>query len=154
MIPDGDVACIRDMDTCFLTPDAGDIIFNYCYQNPSCVMTSYCNRIHSLAKEQLLNVFPLESSDISQHINSALIQKEVAYSTTPLTGPLSGFLMLIPKSVWQKVPFREGVGLLGVDTHFFRDIRAAGIPILRCDGLYLFHIYRLNKDIKDTKHLQ
>lgn len=138
----------------FLTPDAGEIIFNYAYENPGSVMTSYCNRIHPLAAEQISYYKKADTDPIDRHIRAAEFHKNFIYQTTPLTGPLSGFLMLIPKSIWQKVPFREGVGLLGVDTLFFKDLRAAKIPILRMDGLYLFHIYRLGKEITDTSHLK
>lgn len=154
LIPDGDAACVRDGDTLFLTPDWGTIIQNYADKHPDAVLVCYTNRIHPLAKEQLLYGIVSQEYDIEWKISLSNHLSDRAYNTTPCTGPLSGFLMVIPKSVWQKVPFREGVGLLGVDTFFYKDLRAAGVPILRMDGLYIWHTYRLDKDIKDTTHLK
>lgn len=154
LIGEDDWACIRDGDTMFLTPDFGDIVFNYAYQNPGCVLTCYTNRIHPFAKEQLVENTDINSPNILHQISIAEYNlktyNDFAYKCF---GPLSGFLMLIPKSVWNKVKFKEGVGLLGVDTQFYKDLRAANIPILRMDGLYIWHTYRLGKNIKDTTHL-
>lgn len=155
MIGEDDVACIRDGDTMFLTPDFGSIIFDYAYQNPNAVMTCYCNRIHSLAQEQMVRE-EMINWDIESQIYFSTVRSKtnLINKTTPLTGPLSGFLMLIPKKIWQRVKFREGMGLLGVDTWFYKNLRTAGIPILRMDGLYIWHTYRLGKDIADTTHLK
>lgn len=152
LIPDEDVACITDQDVMFLTPDAGDIVFNYAYQNPGVVMTCWTNRIHELAKEQRVSSFE-DKENIIHHITIAAASKTDLYHTTECTGPLSGFLMLIPKSVWKKYPFKED-GLLGVDTDFYKRYRADGNKVLRMDGLYVWHTYRLGKDIKDTSHLK
>jgi hypothetical protein len=147
MIPSTDWACLRDGDTCFLTSDWGGIVFNYAWRNPGCVLTCYTNRIHELSKEQIIPAETFkEAMTIAQGLNGN--------STKICTGPLSGFLMLVPKTVWNKVKFQEGVGLLGVDTQFFKDLRSANIPILRMDGLYIWHTYRLGKDIKDRTHLK
>lgn len=157
MIGDDDVAVITDGDVMFLTPDFGSIIFNYACQNRDCVMTCWTNRIHRLAKEQLKYSDPvtglaLDDCDIEQEIVNADIISGTA-TATPVAGPLSGFLMVVPKSVWYKIPFREGIGLLGVDTWFYKDIRAVGIPVMRMDGLYVWHTYRLMYGVNNKQHL-
>lgn len=151
---DDDFVCARDGDTMFLTSDWGEIIFNYAYQNPSAVMICYTNRIHRLATDQLLFGKPIDNPDINYHIALAKKQKEKLYQVSPTTSALSGFLVLIPKKIWNIVKFREGCNLLGVDTGFFKDVRAAGFDVLRMDGLYVFHTYRIDKDIKDDTHLR
>lgn len=155
MIGEDDWACIRDGDTMFLTPDFGDIVFNYAYKNPGCVLTCYTNRIHSLAKEQIIwGSMQPEETKIEFCLGVANKQKDLTYQTTPCTGPLSGFLMLMSKKTWSQIKFNEGIGLLGVDTDFYKAARALDIPILRMDGLYIWHTYRLGKSITDTTHLK
>lgn len=154
MIGQDDWACIRDGDTMFLTPDFGDIIFNYAYQNPGAILTCYTNRIHPLAKEQMLPRGVSEDRDIYNHMNVAVSMKSELYTTTPLTGPLSMLLMLMSKATWEKSGgFEEGTGLLGVDTEFYKRVREIGTHILRMNGLYIFHTYRLGKSITDKSHL-
>lgn len=151
MIGDDDVAVITDGDVMFLTPDFGSIIFNYAYLNRDCVMTCFTNRIHPLAKEQLM----------AETMYCGAVDVPIRYANgmkgntgvTVTAGPLSGFLMVVPKSVWYKIPFREGIGLLGVDTWFYKDIRAVGIPVMRMDGLYVWHTYRLQYGVNDKRHL-
>lgn len=153
-INETDWICIRDGDTCFLVPDWGDILFNYAYQNPGCVLTCFTNRIHSMAKEQLINGRISDTGDFASQMEIARNLASNDLKTTKLTGPLSGFLMLIPKKVWNLVKFKEGIGLLGVDTQFYKDIRTKNIPVLRMDSLLVWHTYRLGKDLKDTNHLK
>ena len=156
IVGEDDWVCLRDLDTMFLTPDAGEIVFNYAYQNPGCVLTCYTNRIHPLANGQLWGGKNHEDGYLKGHIElSGIVSDRNVYKTTPLTGPLSGFLMLLSKKTWWQIGgFDESIGLLGVDTDFYKRVRAAKIPVLRMDGLYIFHCYRLGKDIKDTTHLK
>ena len=74
---------------------------------------------------------------------------------------LKGFCLVIPKHIWQQHKFSEVQpyedrkhlpNMLGVDNDWTNRIRAAGIPVLRMDGLYLYHNYRLLTNSKD--HLQ
>jgi len=154
LIPDGDAACIRDMDTMFLTPDAGQIIQQVAEANAKAVLVCYTNRIYPTAKTQLSSENLFDSTDILKHIKYAdLIRFLPDSKTSEAEGPLSGFLMVIPKAIWKIVPFRRGRGLLGVDTQFFKDLRTIGIPILRINHLYIFHIYRMKNGIDNKMHL-
>lgn len=152
LIPEGDLACLRDLDTMFLTPDAGQIISDYASRFPDAVLVCYTNRIHPLATEQLLANAPYNSPDILEHIKIAQDKKQ-DLTVSECHSHLSGFLMVVPKSVWHKVKFNEG-GLLGVDTLFFKDLRVKGVKILRMNAIYIFHTYRIWTDIKDKNHLQ
>lgn len=155
IVGEDDWVCLRDLDTMYLSPDAGEIVYNYAYQNPGCVLTCYTGRIHPLAKEQLVNNEIGIDKEMLSQIYLATEVRNDCYKTTFLTGPLSGFLMLLSKKTWWQIGgFDESIGLLGVDTDFYKRVRAAKIPVLRMDGLYIFHCYRLGKDIKDTTHLK
>jgi GT2 family glycosyltransferase len=153
IVGEDDWVCLRDLDTMFLTPDAGEIVFNYAYQNHGCVLTCWTNRIHHLAKEQFCSA--MQDKEMIHQLEVADGARNDCYKITPCTGPLSGFLMLLSKKTWWQIGgFDESIGLLGVDTDFYKRVRAAKIPVLRMDGLYIFHCYRLGKDIKDTTHLK
>ncbi len=70
--------------------------------------------------------------------------------STKLTGPVSGFLLVIPKSIWNYNKFSEvntyrhgEPNLLGCDNEWTNRIRREGVEILRMDGLLVWHSYRL-----------
>lgn len=155
LLPDDDFACIRDIDTMFLTPDQPAMIQEYAKRNPDAgILTCFTNRISPLSKAQLLNGILSDNTNIRDHIELAHKQKEQLYNTTEIDRDISGFMMVISKKTWLQHPFPELGKALGTDTHFGRTVRAAGLKILRCDGIYLFHIYRLMNGISDKTHLQ
>jgi hypothetical protein len=156
LIPDGDSACIRDIDTLFLTPEQPAIIEQYANEHPNAVLTCYLNRCSPLSRMQLLGETVSEERDILQHIGLAVHQQDrhkITRSATEINRDISGTLMVVPKSVWMKVPFPDNGKCLGVDTTFGRQIRAAGIKILRMNAVYLFHTYRLANGVHDKRHL-
>lgn len=153
MIPDGDWACLIDYDVQFLTPDAIAHIHEYIKRNPSAgMLTCYTNRIG--CKQQLLNGVFNESADMLQHIKLAVNQQKHLYKTTALQSLTSGFLMVISKATWQQYKFDETGKCLGVDNQFAERLLKAGKTILRMDGIYVFHSYRLGKGRYDTSHLK
>lgn len=153
MLPDGDWGCLIDYDVQFLTPDAIAIMHEYAKQNPSAgMLTCYTNRIGCTA--QLLGGKFNESSDMLEHIKLAEQQKKDLYKCTPLPGLTSGFLMLISKGTWNNIKFSDSGKCLGVDNDFAQRLHKAGKSILRMNGLYVFHQYRLHKNRFDTKHLK
>lgn len=159
MIPDGDAACLCDIDTCFLTPDAGTLLQEYVYRTfdyglPVGILTCLTNRVSPLSKPQLLGRVVNEDPDMKLHLQYAEEQKRLLFNTTVIDRDISGFLMVVSKRVWQQIPFPETGKALGVDTHYGRAIRAAGLKILRMDGLYVWHTYRMLNGITDKKHLQ
>jgi hypothetical protein len=156
MIPDGDSGCLMDGDSMHLIPDWGHIIHEYANRHPNAVLTCYVNRLHELAKGQLMTV----SDDVKQCIEAASKLKAVGYSVTPITGSVSGTLLVVPKHIWKKFPFvetntyRHGEpNLLGVDNHFTNSVRAAGIKVLRMDSMLVYHQYRILSNGKDKSHL-
>lgn len=153
LLPEDSAACFIDYDVQLLTPDAGAIIHQYAAENPHALLTCYTNRVSPLSKMQLLNRVVNEESDIRKHISLAEKQKSLLYQTTPIYRDISGMLMVIPKSLWLKHPFPDSGVCLGVDTYYGRSIREAGVSILRMDGLYVWHSYRLLTGITDKSHL-
>lgn len=155
LIPDSDSACFIDGDLSFCTPDFGTILHDYANKYPDSVLTCWTNRIHQLATGQLHPT--CNGSDMAKCIEFALSIREDR-SVSELTGPVSGFLMVVPKSVWLKHKFTEvnvykpdEPNLLGVDNSFTNGIRKMGIKVLRMNGLFCWHSYRLLDGSK--KHL-
>ena len=147
LIPDEDSICFTDGDACFLTPDFGHIIHEYATQHPNAVLTCYLNRIHPLAKGQLHP--EMQSSDMAECLRYAERIKDVR-AVTPISGSVSGTLMVIPKHIWKRFPFSEvntyrtgEPNLLGCDNYFTNTIRANGVQVLRMDSILLYHQYRL-----------
>lgn len=156
LIPDGETACIRDIDTLFLTPDQPAIIEEYAKEYPDAVLTCFLNRCSQLSRPQLLGETVSEVSDIKEHIRLAERQIErhrITRSVKEITRDISGTLMVVPKSVWNRVPFPETGACLGIDTEVGRLWRMTGIKILRMDAIYLFHTYRIMNGTNDKKHL-
>lgn len=158
LIPDDGYACFRDGDTMWLTPDYGMLLAKYVYAYPDAVLTCWTNRIHELAKGQLDKTAP-NNDNITEHILHAKNCAQTPINAEPVSGPVSGFLMVVPKKVWLLYKFTEVQvyeksgphNLLGVDNDYTNRIRAAGIPVLRMNSIYIFHSYRLLDGSK--KHL-
>lgn len=153
LIPDSDTACLMDYDVQLLTPDAGKIIHEYASKYPNALLTCYTNRVSPSAKMQLLNGEVSEDTDIKNHIAIAEEQKKHLYEVTPINQWISGMLMIIPKSIWLKYPFPETGKCLGIDTYYSKLLLRRGVPILRMDGLYIFHQYRIINGIFNRSHL-
>lgn len=152
-IPQGDAACIMDYDVQLLTPDAGKIIHEYAVRYPNALLTCYTNRVTPLSKMQLLNGQISEDTDIKNHILLAEEQKKHLYEVTPVNHWIAGMLMVIPRSLWEKYPFLEGGKCLGVDSRYSQKLLRNRVPILRMEGMYVWHSYRLINGIQNRSHL-
>ena len=136
----------------FLTPNWGTIIEEYVALYPNAVLTCRTNRIHHLSKQLLAD--GLQILSVEGMIGQAECVKELRCVTTILPGEgMSGFLMVVPVALWQQIPFKEGIGCLGVDSQFRMDVHNAGKQILIMDGLLVWHTYRLATCVNDKTHL-
>lgn len=155
LLPENSHACFRDGDTCWLTPDYGVHLAEYVRQYPDAILTCFTNRINEKAEQQAIG--NRNHSDMKDMITLAETFKQNLYKVTNLHGFVSGFCMVVPKTVWNKVKFTETQAysdrgphnLLGVDNDFTNRVRAAGVPVLRMDGLYIWHTYRLLDNSKN-----
>lgn len=153
MIPDGGHACLMDIDAMFLTPQQPAIIEQYVEKYPEAVLTCYTNRISPLSR-QLFNGHLNSNPDIKTHIGCAATLQTKPMKVRMIGNAISGFLMIVPKSVWKKVPFVEGIGCLGVDTQFSRELHKRQIPILLMETIYVFHTYRIMDGVSNKEHLK
>lgn len=155
LIPDSDYACLIDYDVLFLLPDTIAHLHEYVRLNPDAALfTSYVNRASPLSKMQLLNGRINEDPNIKNHILLAEKQKQFLYKTTEIKTDISGFLMLLSKRTWNEYKFIENGNCLGIDTEYNRRLRQAGKTILRMEGCYVFHLYRMAKGIFNKEHLK
>jgi len=161
LVGDNDHICFRDGDTCWLTPDYGMHLAEYVRLYPNAVLTCWTNRINEKAEQQFRGVAGSDifrdSVDMTDHLKTAQWCTASLYKVTPLHSFVSGFCMVVPKSVWLNHKFAEKQvyedrgphNLLGVDNDFTNRVRAAGVPVLRMDGLYIWHTYRLLTNSKE-----
>jgi hypothetical protein len=155
LIPDSDSCCFTDGDVLHLVPTYGQIIHEYAQAYPNAVLTSYTNRIHELAKGQLLPISN-EIKPCIEYAEGIKGKREV----TEINGSVSGFLLVVPKHIWKRFPFPETnqykpgqPNLLGVDNGFTNQVRANGIKVLRMEGLFVWHSYRLLSNGLNKSHL-
>lgn len=145
---------VMDYDAMFLTHDAIKHIEEYTKLFPETgIFTCYTNRLHPESKGQLLNGC-VENDEIRFHIQRAEAQKKHLYNVTHIDHEIGGFLMVISLEAWSRVGgFAEDKRCLGVDNDFSRKILKAGHSIIRMDGIYVWHTYRLIHGHRDKKHL-
>lgn len=153
LIPDEDWLLITDYDVLILLPDTIRHLYTYANAYPETGMfVCWANRtFHTNA--QLYNQQINDNADIREHIK---IAKECAIGVpvvTELKQNISGFLMLISKKTWKEIKFTEDLKCLGVDTLYSQRLLNAGKKILRMDGIYVFHIYRLDNGVQNKDHL-
>lgn len=153
LLPDDGWACLMDYDTMFLTPDCGVILHEYAKLLPDAgLLTSYCNRIHPKADQQLLHGVS-DNFDVKFHAEIAYNQKRELFKYTELKKEVSGFLMMVSKKTWNEVKFDElERTCLSIDNRYCWSLFNAGKKIYRMEGLYVFHLYRPN-DITNKSHL-
>jgi len=149
LVGDDDHVCFRDGDTCWLTPDYGIHLAEYVRLYPNAILTCWTNRINERAEQQAPGW--RDCPDMVTHLKIAETAKDNLYKVSTLHGFVSGFCMVVPKKVWNDHKFAEQQvyedrgphNLLGVDNDFTNRVRHAGVPVLRRDGLYIWHTYRL-----------
>lgn len=155
IIPEDSWACLIDHDVMFLTPDAIFHMHEYVRQNPNTgIFTCFTNRLHKLAKQQLRLGYVSHNYDIKAHLEEAENMKAGLYEATQLNKHISGFLMLISKKTWNEIKFDETGKCLGVDNKFSDAILQSGRKILRMDGIYVWHSYRLLGGVDNKTHLK
>jgi hypothetical protein len=150
LIPDSDHVCITDYDVCFLSPRSIPIIYEYVEKYPNDVLTCWASRGHVLSAQTLNH----EGASLQELANAARVL-EKRYdegSVREITKHLSGFCLVFPKSLWKEVPFKEGIGCLGVDTQFLKDLKSKGKKVYLMQRVFALHAYRLD-DIRNKSHL-
>jgi len=159
LLPDNSWALFRDADTLFLDSFYGEILYKAIENNPNTgCFTCLTNRIG--CEYQLYNEY--KGDDINQH--RLIANKIKTLNNNKYTSinnkkqPFSGMLMLLNKTIWNKIGgFKQYKKLdskiLGVDNQLFYDLIDNNIEVKIINELYIYHWYR-GGDIKNTTHLK
>lgn len=152
--PDDDWLCVIDYDVCFLTPNSIPIMYEYIKSYPDAGMfVCRTNRIHRLQLCQLADDVPSDNDSIGYWMQRAEEAEKWKGIVSNVTGPVSGFLMLVSKKTWMENKIPENLSkCLGVDNQFSKSVLSSGKRILCMEGLLVWHTYRL-RDITDKSHL-
>ncbi len=154
LIGEDDWLCVTDWDVLLLLPETITHLHEYVNRYPTTgIFTCFGSRSHVNSRYQMLPQGCSENDKLTDHIQIARAQIKELYKVTEIPNHISGFLMMISKATWNKYKFTEDMKCLGVDNHYSKIILDAGLKILRMDGVYVKHIYRLETNVKDTTHL-
>jgi hypothetical protein len=155
-----DWICIRDGDTMFLTPDWCSQIEEIIEANGDNYQLISCLTNRLGLKHQLLNGELSQDTDVRNHTNLAIRQRD-RYRTEVVTSPsyTAGLFMLFKRSLWETIKFKEGLTSSDestdfIDAQFSKEVLKKGGRIGLAKGIYLFHAYRLHqKTHRDWSHL-
>lgn len=154
---------LTDQDVAFLTDKVGDHLNAVINRYPDTDLFScYTNRL-GLSYQRLPGV-DSDNYDLLYHHQQAQERLKKYYSTsTQIDKPVAGFFMMFPKKTWEKYKFQSEIidrkkqidGHKGVyfDYDFSWRILKGGGVIRLIEGLYVLHLYRLNRPVKNVDHL-
>lgn len=149
-LPDDSWIVVIDGDTCFLTDNYGKIIEQAIKDNPDVdLMTCRTNRAWGQGFDPQTNITTIRQSahELSKRPNAYRDMQTV----------LPGFFWLFPKKTWIKHKFDEKPIIYkgsSFDARWSYLLLRDKMKMLMIENLYVFHYYRLHKDIRDTSHLK
>lgn len=135
---DDDFICLKDGDSCFLTPDYGNIIHSVIdkgYDLLGCVTNRVSNK-------RLVPFFNFEDMDLKSHYNKAKSSILThGNSIIPFNEDIPGYFMLFSVKIWRKTGgFKNSIIF---DRQFTKDVKMSGGKVGIMVGLYVLHCYRL-----------
>jgi hypothetical protein len=164
-LPEDEWIVIMDQDCCSLVDKLGDVLNSVInrYGDDTDLFSAYASRLG--LSYQVPPEGDKENYDIRFHHNIAQDRlKKYQNFCIDINKPVAGFFMMFKKSTWHKHKFQSEIidrskeinGKRGVyfDYDWSNRILKSGGKIRLCEGLYFLHCYRLNKDIKDVRHLE
>jgi hypothetical protein len=147
LLPDDCWIVVTDGDTCFLSPDYGQIIAQAVQDHPEAsLMTCRTNRAYG----QGYNPDP----DMIEHYRRSVLLSKSPKRYTPVYSVMPGFFWLFPKSTWLKKPFDDHTLIWNFDSFDTRWCRGMGGKKYLIEHLYVFHYYRLHDKEKKIDHLK
>ena len=154
IIGSNDWVCFLDGDAVHTTHFFGSRIEEVIQNNPSYSMfTCYTNRVG--CKYQIAPNVHWGNNDQSYHrtIGENLWNtNKTSVMDITKNGELSGVLILIKKSMWEKVGGFKEEKMLTIDNDMHKRVRNAGGKVGLMKGIYVQHWYR-GGDMANKKHL-
>lgn len=159
-VGDNDWICLRDIDTIPILhkefiKQCQDIADKGNYDLVGCIT----NRMG--LERQLYNLKISEDFDIKNHLPIAKeLHEKHGSNVSTYTGTIGGVMMMFSKKAWMRVGgFDEG-GIVNSQGQYFdytfsKKIAQAKGRIGVADGIYIFHLYRMEEEnpMRSTKHL-
>ncbi len=152
---DDDWGCLMDLDTFLPVSDVGHQLEEIIKKYPDVgLFTAITNRVG--LKEQCYGGNIDNDPNILNWKRVAVqLQQTKRLELRDINHPISGYFMLVKKSVWKKVGMFPEVGkILAIDNSFSKRILDAGYEIKLMEGVFIFHFYRMDKNISDKSHLR
>ena len=155
LIGTNDWCCFLDGDAVHTSSYFGKRIEEIIIQNPQySLFTCYTNRIG--CPYQIAPNVDKNTNDQHYHRNfGENLWNSNKTSVVDITknSPLSGVLILIQKSAWEKVGGFKEIGMLGVDNDIHVKFQKSNLKVGLMKGIYVQHWYR-GGNIGDIKHLK
>jgi len=143
LLEDDDWAVFLDHDAMFTTTDWMNIIQQTIKQNPEYgFFTCLTNRIGS-QWQKLKRGIDEENHDMvyHRHIGTQVALRPWTVSNVTDAPYMSGVVMIVKKSVWDKIGGAPD-GMLGVDGQLHIRCRETGVKLGLMSHLYVYHWYR------------
>lgn len=147
---DGDWICHIDQDTLWLLPDSKLQLEDTLECTDYDILGPITNRLGSNTQ---LVAGAFDETDILEHVHIAKSYADVNYGKeVPTNETLAAFCLCFRVSIWKALGgFQEND--LQFDWLFSEMAKKMGFKLGIMTGIYLFHIYRLNKNKDDYSHL-
>jgi len=144
-VPDDGWGCFIDHDAMFTTVDWFLQLQQVIKENPQYdCFTVVTNRIYN--EEQAIKIDQDNHNMRYHRAVGASIQKENGSNIKDITtgAAMSGVVILIKKSAWQKCKFRpmDNGSMYGIDGLFHKDLKEKGFKVGIMLGVYVYHWYR------------
>jgi glycosyltransferase involved in cell wall biosynthesis len=147
---DDDWICHIDQDAMFLRPDSKRQLEEILVTTDFDILGAVTNRVG--LQIQLVNGL-FDVTDMWVHLEVAeKLHNENYGVVVSVNEPLAAFCLCFRVSVWKKLgSFRENC--LQFDWYFTENARKMGVKLGLCTGIYVFHLYRMSRNVKDITHL-
>lgn len=155
IVGSNDWICFLDGDAIHTTTYFGSRIESIIQNNPEFTLfTCYTNRVGT--PYQIAPGVDKNTNDLNYHRNfGESLWQNFTTSVLDITNnsPLSGVVILIKKTTWERVGGFNETGMLGVDNDIHTKCRTAGFKVGLMQGIYVQHWYRGGNQ-KDISHLK
>jgi len=152
---DDDWGCLMDLDTMFLTSNVGHQLEEIVKKYPNTgLFTAITNRV-GLKEQCYRGNIDNDPNILNWKRVAKQLQENKWMEMRELKHPISGHLMMVKKSVWKAVGGFPEVGkILAIDNSFSKRVLDHNLEIQLMEGVFVFHFYRMDKNITDKTHLR
>ena len=151
---DDDYVCFVDGDTIFLDSAFGAKIQQVIDENPNInAATCMTNRVNCQWQiYDRINWFNENMLDHDRLTKECWHKWDTKVEDVTDNQLMSGVMILLKKSTWDKMGKFNENGMLGVDNDFHTSLKECGEKLWLMKGIYIYHKYRFG-DTKNKKHL-